>query len=106
MFASTTTLTISNDNLDPEPKSIVECRKHSDWVRWRQKIEVELDSLKKQKSFCLCSTYTSKCYPSYKWVFIRRRNENNEVVIYKARLLLKGFRRDSILILIKHILLL
>ena len=25
IFASTTTLTISNDNLDPKPKSIAEC---------------------------------------------------------------------------------
>ena len=33
IFASTTAITISNDNLDPEPKSIAECRKLSDWVR-------------------------------------------------------------------------
>ena len=35
IFGSTTTLTISNDNLDPEPKSIAEFRKSSDWVRWK-----------------------------------------------------------------------
>ena len=33
IFVFITTLTISNDNLDPESKSIAECRKHSDWVR-------------------------------------------------------------------------
>ena len=33
VFASITTLTISNDNLDPEPKSMTKCWKHSDWVR-------------------------------------------------------------------------
>ena len=45
IFASTTALTISNDNLDPEPKSIAECRKHSNWVRWKHEIEAKLDSL-------------------------------------------------------------
>ena len=52
IFASTTALTISNDNLDPEPKSIAECRKCSNWVRWKQAIEAELDSLNKRKFFC------------------------------------------------------
>ena len=32
IFASTTALTISNDNLDPKPKSIAEFQKRSDWV--------------------------------------------------------------------------
>ncbi len=27
----------------------------------------------------------------YKWVFVRKRNENNEVVRYKARLVAQGF---------------
>ena len=27
----------------------------------------------------------------YKWVFVRKRNENNEVVRYKARLVEQGF---------------
>ncbi len=27
----------------------------------------------------------------YKWVFVRKRNENNEVVRYKARLISQGF---------------
>ena len=49
IFASTTALTISNDNLNPEPKSIAEFRKWLDWVRWKQAIEVELDSLNKRK---------------------------------------------------------
>jgi hypothetical protein len=27
----------------------------------------------------------------YKWVFVRKRNKNNKVVIYKARLVAQGF---------------
>ena len=33
-----------------------------------------------------------KTFPvGFKWVFIRKRNENNEVVRYKARLVAQGF---------------
>ena len=35
IFASTIALTISNDNLDLEPKSIEECQKHSYWVKMK-----------------------------------------------------------------------
>ena len=33
IFTFTTALIISNDNLDPKPKSIAECWKPSEWVR-------------------------------------------------------------------------
>ena len=107
IFASTTALIISNDNMDPEPKPIVECQKCLDWVRWKQAIEVELESLNKRKVFgSIVRTPQNVILVGYKWVFVRNRNENNEVVRYKARLVAKGFRRDSVLILIKHIVLL
>jgi hypothetical protein len=31
----------------------------------------------------------------FKWVFVRKRNENNEVVRYKARLVAQGFTQRS-----------
>nr|AAM74357.1 Putative retroelement [Oryza sativa Japonica Group] len=46
-------------DLDPEPKSMAECKK-----RFRL---------------------------GYKWVFVRKRDENNQVVRYKARLVAQGF---------------
>ena len=33
IFTFTTALTISNDNLDPKPKTIAECWKRSEWVK-------------------------------------------------------------------------
>ena len=91
-FSSITALTISNDNLDPEPKSIAECRKHSNWVRWKQAIEVELESLNKRKVFCsVIRTPQNVITIGYKCLFIRKRNENNEVVKHKARLVAQGF---------------
>jgi gamma-glutamylcyclotransferase (GGCT)/AIG2-like uncharacterized protein YtfP len=33
--------------IDLEPKYMVECIKHSDWVKWKEAIKAELDPLKK-----------------------------------------------------------
>ena len=51
IFSSIISLTILNDNLDQEPKSIAEYWKRSDWVRWKQAIETEFDSLNKRQFF-------------------------------------------------------
>ena len=72
VFASTTAVIILNDNMDPEPKSIAECQKCSNWVRWKQEIEVELDSLNKRKVFgSVVRTPQNVIQVGYKWVFIR-----------------------------------
>jgi len=38
-FASSVAETIQND---PDPKSMVECKKRSDWNKWKEAIEAEL----------------------------------------------------------------
>ena len=40
-------LNIVNDNEDLEPKSVEECRQRDDWPKWKDAIEVELNSLSK-----------------------------------------------------------
>ena len=32
---------------------------------------------------------------NYKWVFVRKRSENNKIIKYKARLVAKGFSQMS-----------
>ena len=39
----------------------------------------------------------------YKWVFVRKRNENNEIIRYKARLVAQVSYRDLVLTTRKHI---
>jgi hypothetical protein len=36
---------------DPDPKTMAECKKRSDWNKWKEAIEAELNSLKKRKVF-------------------------------------------------------
>jgi hypothetical protein len=71
---------------------MTECKKRSDWDKWKVAIETEIASLNKRKVFSAVMPTPPGIFPvGYKWVFVRKRNENNEVVRYKARLVAQGF---------------
>jgi hypothetical protein len=77
---------------DPEPKSMIECRKRSDWDKWKATIEAELRSLCKREVFGPAVPTPPNVIPiGCKWVFLRKRNEHGQVVRYKARLVAQGF---------------
>jgi hypothetical protein len=77
---------------DLDPKITVECKKRSDWNKWKEVIEAELNLVKKRKVFTKMIHTPPRTFPvGFKWVFIQKRNENNEVVRYKARLVAQGF---------------
>ena len=82
---------LSNDN-DNEPQSVDECRLRHDWDKWKVAIQAELDSLKKRNVFGPIVRTPAGVKPvGYKWVFVRKRNERNEIVRFKARLVAQGF---------------
>jgi hypothetical protein len=71
---------------------MAECKKRSNWNKWKEVIEAELNSLKKRKVFTEVIPTPLRTIPiGFKWVFVRKRNKNNEVVRYKARLVAQGF---------------
>jgi hypothetical protein len=71
---------------------MAECMKRSDWFKWKVAIEDELRSLAKRGLFTAVIPTPQHVSPvGAKWVFVRKRNENNEVLRYKARLVAKGF---------------
>jgi hypothetical protein len=37
--------------VDPDPKTMIECKRRSDWNKWKEAIEARLNSLKKRKVF-------------------------------------------------------
>ena len=77
---------------DTEPKSVDECRHRQDWPTWREAIQAELKSLEKREVFGPVAHTPKGVKPvGYKWVFVRKRNEKNEIVRYKARLVAQGF---------------
>jgi hypothetical protein len=71
---------------------MAECMKPSDWNKWKEAIETKIASLTKREVFSNVLPKPSNVNPvGFKWVFVRKRNENNEVVRYKARLVDQGF---------------
>jgi len=77
---------------DTDPKSMAECKKRSDWDNWKIAIQTEIASLYKREVFSAVMLTPPGIFPvGYKWVFVCKRNENNEVVRYKARLVAQGF---------------
>jgi hypothetical protein len=70
---------------DPDPKLMAECKQRSDWIKWKEAIEVELDSLRKRDVFSNVIHAPPRTNPiGFMWVFIQKRNEKDEVVRYKA----------------------
>ena len=83
---------INEENKHPQPKSLYECQKRNDWIKWKDTIQVEFDSLKKRNLFGPIVVTLEAVKPvSYKWVFVQKRNEQNEITRYKARLVAQGF---------------
>ncbi|GJZ07345.1 disease resistance CC-NBS-LRR class family protein [Tanacetum coccineum] len=68
---------------DPEPKSVIDCQSRPDWDKWKDAMQVELNSLNKRKVFGPIVTAPRDVKPiGYRWVFVRKRNEKNEVTRY------------------------
>jgi hypothetical protein len=90
IFSYNVALNIMQDNIDP--KSVQECRLRNDWPKWKEAIQSEINSLNKREVFGpVVRTPTGIKPIGYKWVFVRKMNQQNEVVRYKARLVAQGF---------------
>ena len=69
-----------------------ECRHRNDWPKWKEAMQAELNSLTKREVFGLVvQTPKNVKHVGYKWVFVRKLNENNEIIRYKVRLVAQGF---------------
>jgi hypothetical protein len=56
---------------DPDPKTMAECKKHSDWNKWKEAIEAELNSFKKRKVLTgVIPTPPRTFLVGFKWVFV------------------------------------
>jgi hypothetical protein len=81
---------------DRDPKTMIECKKYSDCNKWKEAIEAKVNSLKKRKVFTDVISTPPRTFPiGFKWIFIQKRNENNEVVRYKVRLVAQAFMQRT-----------
>jgi len=64
---------VPNDIKDQESKSINDCWQRNDWLKWKDIIEVELDSLIKWKVFGPIVCILEGVRPiRYKWTFMQK----------------------------------
>ncbi|MFS7982058.1 putative RNA-directed DNA polymerase [Helianthus anomalus] len=90
IFAYAIATDVINEN-DYVPKTLEECMHRNDWPRWQEAINAELNSLEKRHVFGPVVRTPIDVKPvGYKWVFAIKRNEKNEIVRYKARLVAQG----------------
>ncbi|XP_070057213.1 uncharacterized mitochondrial protein AtMg00820-like [Nicotiana tomentosiformis] len=63
-----------------------------DWPKRKDAIQEKLTSLAKREVFGPIVRTPEDIKPvGYKWVFVQKQNDKNEVVIYKLRLVAQGF---------------
>jgi hypothetical protein len=92
IFSFKVVFDITRSNDDIEPQTVKECRCRNDCPMWKESIQAELNSLRKREVFGPVVQTPEGVSPiGYKWVFVRKRNEKNEIVRYKAILIAQGF---------------
>ncbi|KAL0284311.1 UNVERIFIED_CONTAM: Retrovirus-related Pol polyprotein from transposon RE1 [Sesamum angustifolium] len=91
IFAHSVAVEIMDED-DNDPQTMEECQHRNDWKSWKKAIQGELDLINKREVFGPIIATPKGVKPvGYKWVFVRKRNEQNEVVRYKVRLVAQGF---------------
>ena len=72
---------------------------------WKEAIQTELNSLAKREVFGPVVHTPKGVIPvGYKWIFVRKHNENNEILLENTMKLRKVSCRDLVLIMRKLIL--
>ncbi|KAG7312922.1 hypothetical protein JYU34_001322 [Plutella xylostella] len=79
--------------LDCDPQSTEEALKSELAQQWRDAMDVEYESLLENDTWILTDLPKGKRAIPCKWVYKTKRNENGEIVKYKARLVIKGYKQ-------------
>jgi len=73
-----------------DPKTVNEAKQLDDWPEWEKAIKAELDQLNNLGTWELVECPKDAIPIPNKWVFIKKYNNEGEIVKYKARLVVKG----------------
>lgn len=73
------------------PESVSELQKRSDWPKWQQAMQEEVDSLVKNETWILTKLPKGRSAITCKWIFKIKRAEDDHPPRYKARLVARGF---------------
>jgi len=68
-----------------------EAKRQSDWPKWQEAIQAELQSLEANKMWSVVERLKDMNVVSSKWVLRIKKNTTGEIEKYKARLVARGF---------------
>jgi hypothetical protein len=74
-----------------DPQSLEEARRRKDWPKWEEAIKVELDVLKKSRTWGVVERPRGQNVVACKWVFRIKKDAAGQIKCYKVRLVAKGF---------------
>jgi len=98
VFAFKVAFDITKNNDEIDPQTVEECWHKNDWLIWKEAIQTELNSFAKHEVFELVVHTPKGVMPvGYRWVFVRKWNENNGIVRYKASLVAQGFSQRPVI---------
>ena len=81
IFAFQVAMYIMRNDEDQESQIMDECQKRNDWPKWKETIQTKQNSLAKREVFGpTVQTLRNIKSVGYKWVFVRKRNENDEII--------------------------
>ena len=89
--------TIESLDSNPDPTTLDEATKRSDWPSWKTAIETEYSSLRKHQGFGETAIDLDKPPIGHKLIFTRKLDSPGRVLRYKVKLVAQGFtQRPSI----------
>jgi hypothetical protein len=77
--------------VEGDPRSVAEARSRSDWPRWKEAMDREMQSLERANTWTTISRPPGKNLVGCKWVFRLKRKADGSIDKYKARLVARGF---------------
>ena len=85
-------LAAENTHINNEPASVNEARRRPDWLKWKDAMQEELDSLERHGTYEQVEHLPpGRKAVGCKWVFKLKLNPDNSIARYKARLVAKGY---------------
>jgi len=79
------------EEVQDDPKTLHEARSQSDWQRWKEAMEKEMDTLQKAGTWATVPQPCDKNIIGSKWVFHVKHKADGSINKYKAWLVAKGF---------------
>jgi hypothetical protein len=74
-----------------DPKTLCEVRSHSDWPKWKEAIDREIDTLRKARTWWTVPCPANKNVVDSKWVYRTKYKADGNVEKYNARVVARGF---------------